>query len=313
MKHRAWIITGVLGAALAAGLGAAQPAQPSRPDKQPETRGQPDRSDGRQEFPTDPALAKKFLERRLEETTKREEHLKALMARLEKGEKPDDVGKDLENRGGSRDSTRRGGDQDRSAQHSEHQGPRARIQPEEREHALSFLRGNSPLLGARFDALIKSDPETADRILGHMMGRIREAEKLKESNQALFRLKVREMEGGAAVVDALRAYRDAKNATPQDVMKLNQATEQLRTALARQLDVRLSLQENEIDSLTNRLADLKTDLEKKRTGKEEAIDSMVQKVKDGKDLREGRDSERPESGGARPSGRPAENSGSPQR
>jgi uncharacterized coiled-coil protein SlyX len=295
MKPGAWIITGVLGTALATGLGAAQPQQP---EKQTEKREQPDRAEGRQEFPTDPAQAKKFLERRIEETTKREEHFKALLARLEKGEKPADVGKDLEGsgRGGAHDATRRTGE---PGQRTDHQGARARIQPEDREHALAFLRENSPMLGTRFDNLVKSDPEAADRILGHMMGRIREAEKLKDSNQPLFGLKIREMEGGAAVVDALRVYRDAKNATPQDPARLGQATEQLRTALARQLDVRLSLQENEIDSLTKRLADLKADLDKKRTGKEEAINSMVQKVKDGKDLREG-DGDRRAPGSDRP-------------
>src|SRR5262249_30102424 len=114
-------------------------------------------------------------------------------------------------------------------------------------------------------------------------------------------------------VDALRTYRDAKNATPQDPAKLNQATEQLRTALARQLDVRLSMQENEIDSLTKRLAELKADLDKKRTGKTEAIESMVQKVREGKDGREGRDGERPDRGGDRPAGRPSDNAASPQR
>jgi hypothetical protein len=302
MKPFAWIITGVLGAALVAGLGPAQP----QPDKQAEK--QPDRAEGRQEFPADPAQAKKFIERRLEETTKREEHLKALLARLEKGEKPAEVGKDLEGsgRGGMRDNARRSGEQ--PGQRGDHQGPRGRIQPEEREQALAFLRENSPMLGARFDSLVKTDAEAADRILGHMMGRIREAEKLKDTNAALFALKIREMEGGAAVVDALRAYRDAKNATPQDPARLNQATEQLRTALARQLDVRLSLQENEIDALTKRLTDLKTDLDKKRTGKEEAISAMVQKVKDGKDLREGDErrglNERTEATKAPPAGSP---------
>src|SRR5215510_4606871 len=102
MKPCAWIITGVLGAALVAGLGPAQP----QPDKQAEK--QSDRGEGRQDFPADPALAKKFLERRIEETNKREEHLKSLLARLEKGEKPADVGKDLEGSGrGTRDNARR--------------------------------------------------------------------------------------------------------------------------------------------------------------------------------------------------------------
>lgn len=297
MKPTAWIITGVLGAALAAGLGAAQP-QP--PDKQADK--QPDRAESRQDFPSDPALAKKFLERRIDETSKREEHLKALLARLENGEKPADVGKDLDNGRGA--AARRTGEPDRAGQRSDRPNARARVQPEDREHALAFLRDNSPALAARFDRLAKSDPDAAERGMAHMVSRIREAEKLKETNPELFRLRVREMEGGTAVFDALRAYRDAKNATPADPAKLNQATEQLRTALASQLDIRLSLQENEIDSLTKRLADLKTDLEKKRTGKQEAIDGMLQKVKDGKDLREGDGERRP--GGERPA-RPAEN------
>jgi len=302
MKPHAWIVTGVLGAALAAGLGAAQPSQPEK-----QADKQSDRADSRQEFPSDPALAKKYLERRIEETTKREEHFKSLLARREKGEKSGDIGKDLDNGRAGRDTARRT-DQDHSAQHTDR--PRARLQPEEREQALAFMRENSPALAARFDKLIKSDPEAADRVLGHMIGRIREAEQLKGANPELFRLRIREMEGGAAVVDALRAYREAKSAAPQDLAKLNQATEQLRTALARQFEVRLNLQENEIDSLNKRLADLKADLEKKRSGKDEAIESMVLKVKEGKDLRDGERHEKPGERSA-PSTPPARASDSP--
>jgi hypothetical protein len=286
MKHAAkWTLSLALGSALAAGLAGAQPAQPA--DKpQPREQG----ADSR-EMPVEPGLAKKFLERRLEETTKREEHLKALLARLDKGESPTDVAKDLADHQGGRDAARH--DSAAGAQHNDRPA-RGKVTPEDREHILKFLHENSPELSARFDKLIKSDPEAADRVLGHMVGRVRDAEAVKESNPALFRLRVQEMEGGAAVVDAMRAFREAKNATPADATRLSQATTQLRVALARQFDLRLSLQENEIEGLTKRLTDLKTDLDKKRSTREEQIDTMLTKVKEGRDQREPRDGPRPD-------------------
>ncbi len=273
----------VLGPVLLLAMAGAQP-QPGQPeDRPPPQQGQ--------DLPTDPAQAKKFLERRLEETNKREEHFKALLARLEKGESPADVGKDLDQ---GRRETRRA-DPDRPDQmtagqrtpRADRPAPKGKLTPEDRDHALKFLHDNSPELSARFDKLIKSDPDSADRILGHMMPRIREAETAKERNPGLFKLRLEEMEGGAVLVDAMRAYREAKNANPQDAAKLNQATAQLRSALARQgQDNRLSVQANEIESLTTRLSDLKTDLEKKRSARETTIDSMLAKVRDGKDARE---------------------------
>jgi hypothetical protein len=301
-----WILAAALGTAFSAGLAGAQPAgKPEAPPPQPQqTQG-----DGRQDFPADAASAKKFLERRIEETNKREEHFKALLARLENGESAAAVGKDFDgNRAAVRDAARRPddhgpGDPRPDQRRNGGQGNRARLTPEEKEHALAFLRENSPELAGRFDRLLKNDPESGERVLGHMAGRIKEAEALKAGNPALFSLRMREMEGGAAVVDALKTYRDAKNATPQDPAKLDAATEQLRTALSRQLDVRLSVQENEIESLTKRLADLKSDLEAKRSGRSAAIESMMEKVRDGKDLRErgpDRDGDRKPAEGAAP-------------
>jgi hypothetical protein len=275
----------ILTPALLTEVASAQTSQPG--DRSPAPRAEPERPDARQDaLPADPALAKRFLERRLEETTKREEHLKALLARLNTGESPADVGKDLEPARTGRDQARRSADQEQHAPRPERQGQRAKLSSEERDHALKFLHDNSEILGARFDRLMKSDPETAERVLAHMAPRIREAETLKEINPTLFKLRVEEMEGGAVLVDAIRAFREAKNASPQDPARLNQATEQLRSALAHQLDNRLSVQSNEIDSLTKRLAELKADLDKKRADREAAIDGMLAKVKDGKDVRE---------------------------
>jgi len=220
-----------------------------------------------------------------------------LLARIEKGETPADVGKDLDHQGG-RDAARRSDQSsDPRGQHNERPA-RGKLQPEDRDHILKFLHDNSPELSARFDKLIKNEPETADRVLSHMAGRVRDAEQVKETNPGLFKLRIQEMEGGAAVVDAMRAFREAKTAAPADTARLNQASQQLRVALARQFDLRLSLQENEIEGLTKRLSDLKTDLEKKRSTREETIDSMLSKVKDGKDQREGE----PRREGPRPDG-----------
>jgi hypothetical protein len=274
-------------AGLMAGTALAQPSV--SPGVQPD-HSQPDaRPENRQELPSDPAAAKKLIERRLDETVKHEERLRAALKDLEQGKAPADVLKEFEPhaRDAVRD-TRRPGDIDNRARTDRGPDRQARkITPEERAHALKFLHDASPVLGARFDDIIKKDPEYADRALGHMMGRIREAETAKErGNEWLYKLRVEEMEGGAAVIDAMRAFRAANSANPQDAAKLNAATEQLRAALSRQLDNRLSLQTNEIDSLTKRLADLKADLEKKSANRAATIDTMVAKVREGKDLRE---------------------------
>src|SRR5437016_1551915 len=135
MKAR-WIILGSLFLAGTAWAQSTTANQPRERAEQPEAR---------QEFPADAGLAKKFLEHRLEEASKREEHLRSLLNRLDKGEAAADIGKEYE--GAGRQAARRAGEPEHADQRrpvgEQHQNGRPRLTPEEREHALAFLRENS--------------------------------------------------------------------------------------------------------------------------------------------------------------------------
>jgi hypothetical protein len=124
----------------------------------------------------------------------------------------------------------------------------------------------------------KTNPEGSERGMMRLIPRIEDAEAVRKSDPKLFGLRVREIEGQIKVVEAIRADREAKES--KDSSRIEQTTDALRSALTFQMDTRLELQEHEIEGLTKRLDELKTDVQKKRSNREAAIDDMLKRVRE---------------------------------
>jgi hypothetical protein len=171
--------------------------------------------------------------------------------------------------------------------------------PEDREKMLEQLRQNAPELAARLEAMNRAEPAMAQRFGGKLFPRVREALAIREERPELFKLKIREITNAAVVFDSVRQFRDAsrgKGGTP-DAAKVEECETALRTALAEQYDIRREILTIEVNDLSRHLEKMRADLERHQGDKDKNVQELLQKVKEGKDLRE---LSAPQGGGPRP-------------
>lgn len=296
-------------------------AQPGGPPPPPGPRG------GDAAAVLDPAMVRERLQRRLEDIRRFESRLEGLLARLDAGESPADVLRDLAPLDGMREGGRRGPREPRSPERpearpgdrggdfppvpgrpegrGERDGPRERqgppdqlasipddrpLTPEERERVMAFLRETMPSMAERFLSLTASDPEAADRMLSRMLPRLREASRLREEDPELFTLKGDELRTGVEVIGAARALRASQNApagTERDAA-IASARAALREAVTRQIDARLRVQEHELAVLMRRVESLQADLLRRQAGRDAAIAETLERVERGPGARDGR-------------------------
>ena len=160
------------------------------------------------------------------------------------------------------------------------------VTPEEREAAIAALREHAPELAKRFDAMMQRDPKMAQRFGGKLIPRVREALRVREADPDLFKLKFRELTNAAVIFDAVRAYRDSHRDGAGDQAAAARSETDLRAALTEQYDLRRALLSHEVDDLSKRLEQMRADLAKNEQDKTATVDSLMQRVKEGKDLRE---------------------------
>lgn len=160
--------------------------------------------------------------------------------------------------------------------------------PEDREKMLEQLRQNAPELAARLEAMNRAEPAMAQRFGGKLFPRVREALAIREERPELFKLKIREITNAAVVFDSVRQFRDAsrgKGGAP-DAAKVEECETALRTALAEQYDIRREILTIEVNDLSRHLEKMRADLERHQGDKDKNVQELLQKVKEGKDLRE---------------------------
>ncbi|CAG1009554.1 hypothetical protein PHYC_03717 [Phycisphaerales bacterium] len=265
----------------------------------------------------DPEALKARLERRLAENQRMETVIKQAIEKLDKGEPLGDLLRDLEPAGrfgrgeqGNRPEGGRRPDFDpegprgpRERGDGEGFGPMQAGQPlpeGERERVMEFLRGNLPLIAEKFAKLQDVDPDGADRMLARLVPRLREAQRVRKSDPVLANLRLEELKAGISVIEAVRDVRRAQDlpaGAEGKESKLAEATRELREKLVAQSETRMQLQEHEIESLTERIENLRKELEQKKAHRDGAVDEMLQKIVEN---REGPPGERPEPGRKRP-------------
>jgi len=266
------------------------PQQPQQPGTQ--------RPEPRREVPEDPAEATRLLNRTLQDLDERRERVREAIQKIQQGTPVREAlrGVDLRPERGPRPEhgpggpggpngeprIRMGGDPGGLAEALGDRSTGRRLEhpptPEQKAHAMAFMREHLPDIATRMQEYEKTEPERAERALMRIIPRVLEAEGVRKSDPKLFMLRVREIDGQAKVVEAIRVDREARES--KDPARIEQATAELRAALSTQFDTRLELQEHEIESLTRRLEELKNDVQKKRSTRNGAIDEMAKRVRE---------------------------------
>lgn len=242
-----------------------------------------------------------FLRRRLSDLKERQAALEAAMDRVERGEDPAKVREEFEPR---RLARREGGgrltggpdpmDDDREHSRPDPErsgfnkpgggGPRGGpdktgpLSPEDRERALQFLRDHLPKVGARLTEMAKSSPKLADQMLGRFSVKIPEL-RAAQHDQELFELKVREVEGGLRIMEAMRAYRDAITRKAPDV---ESKRSELREAFTNQYDTQLAIQKRDADRLARRIEALREEIQERQADRDATIERQLDEVASGR-------------------------------
>ncbi len=248
-------------------------AQP-RPDERPPRPA--DRA------PDDPEETARLLERRIDDSQKRQERMREAIRKIREGVPVREAMKDVDPRPDNWPDSRfdrlpPGKGDARSFSERERERHRQPTTPEQRAHAKAFLRAHLPSIADRFDAVEKSDPKAVEGGYSRLVPRVADAEALIERDPELFRLKLAEIEGTINIVEAIRAFREADAA--QDPARITQARAVLREALARQMDTRNELQAREINALAKQLDALKSDLEQRRTNRDANLDAAIERIR----------------------------------
>ncbi|QOJ00450.1 MAG: hypothetical protein HRU70_08090 [Phycisphaeraceae bacterium] len=202
------------------------------------------------------------LERRAEQIEREREALAALRQRLDRGEEPDAIVRDMGRSTGGPPFREEWRDRPQPGQPG----------PEDRRRLTEFLREHAPDLHQRIERLNTTQPPITERLLARMGPRPTELVQLKESNPALYALKLRELDNAVAIVEQARALGQAWAAGTQDGPDATQARRLLRQAIEKQVDVRSEIQALDIAELEKRLADLREEFRLRRQDRASAIE-----------------------------------------
>jgi hypothetical protein len=164
--------------------------------------------------------------------------------------------------------------------------PGAPLAAQDRERIHAFLAEHMPEFAKRVDSVREVDPQAADRMILRLAPKIREALGFMKRDPEMFRLRLDEMKGGIDVLEAVRDYRaaiskPADSAGREEAVK--RATERLRGVLGAQFDLRTRVMQRDIEVLAKRLEEMRADLEKRRGGRDAAIEEMLGKMGDAKE------------------------------
>lgn len=275
-------------------------AQPSPADQPPPRR---ERADDAPPHEANPERARAWVEQMLKETRSRESRLQEAMNRLNKGEAPEQILRDmsedrplqrLRDQGGRAEGDRPGrpradGHQDPDKGPAGREGgPRSggkggrqgeRLTPEAKGEIQEFVKQNMPVLARRLE-LSKVESDERDRVLERLAPRILDAMAARRRDPDLFESRALEIQAGLDVFDAVKAYRDAArdDGAADHAAKIEVATTQLRAALASGLEARDKVRAREIDLLAKRVEKMRRELEKQESDRDRKIDEELKRI-----------------------------------
>jgi hypothetical protein len=274
------------------------PESPDRPGKDDVRMGSMDRDSIRQR-----------LERRIKESERIQERLKAAIEKLDSGAP---IGQVIREIGGPgrlggfggeeirQGEPRLGGPEGQGSKPRAEEGGERRLSAEDRQRVADFLKERLPEVDSRIEKLRSIDPQAADRLLETLAPKLREAYFTLRRDPEAFDLVKREMEAGLASFDASMNLRMTLGEPGKDPAKVQAARDALRKALEDHFDARLAVQKRRVEALEKELSEMRSRIDDTTTRREEFIDgkmkateaNIAERLKDGPPDRDGAKPER---------------------
>jgi hypothetical protein len=229
---------------------------------------------------------KAMLQRRLEDLASWQKDINTAIGRLDAGEAPRAVLRDLP-MVGARFGERRGALRGRLEEPREGRAPRGDRGPEgpgddgtalddrqkDRQRLMRVLRDELPEIANGLEELRRKEPRTGERLIERMMPRLRQTVAEKPRDEELFRLRISEMRSMFVLMRAARAARLANEAAQETVPDAD-----LRAAVENAFDDRLAVQRREADLLERRVRDLREDISAREKDKAKLVDEGVERI-----------------------------------
>lgn len=200
--------------------------------------------------------------------------LEGAIARLDAGEPPREVARDVW-WAAREDAGPRGEGRDRIAERrrpDREERPEVRLTQEEfRTLILRRLPGLSP----RIEELDRTAPDQAGALVERLGRRVHEVEAQTEDDPELRALRLRELEAGLEVFEAMRSLRasfDRGETTREEVV------EALAVKLGAHFDARLAVTRHEVERLRERLARMEGELEAMGDRRASEVDKMTERM-----------------------------------
>lgn len=266
---------GLLGCALLVAWTPAQPERRQVRQAQPET---PRERAGDQISPErirkrlDDELRR--IERDRENLARREKRVRDAMARIDAGERPGAVMREMEE--GDGEGMRPGGRLEGPPPGGEVR--RAPLSPEDRERLVRFLEAEMPDLARRMRGMADQAPGEADRMYGRLAPRVMELMELRHEDPEMAEIRVREFRASLAMVSASRELREAVRTTEEGSAERQRARRTLRAALAETFDAKNDARALEIRRLGERIAELEEELDEQRRNRDRLLDEEVERM-----------------------------------
>lgn len=156
--------------------------------------------------------------------------------------------------------------------------------PEDRERLMAAVERELPEFAARVKQLREKHPQLADRMFQRLAPRVRDALRVREHDPEMFTLRIAEIKSGLNVLEAMHALRQARqtgDASPDAASKRADMEKQLREAVGTAFDARLKIDEHEANRLSERVNDIRAEIEKKRAEREKAVDEIMSRAAKG--------------------------------
>lgn len=257
--RKAWGVLGIVIVAAAAAAGLQPEGERAKIRERMQERGgerMAERGPGSR-LPKDREEAKAAVKRQLAELDRRRERLAKIAERLEKGEDPSAVEKDMPDPSGQ---TRGQG-----------------FNPDSRREVLRIVREARPELATRLEEMAKTHP-IGDAVIWRMGPSPGDLTKAKNEDPALFELRLDELDAGMAVVIHGRSFAELKINGKSDAPEGEEVRQRFRKAVAVIYDIRQKIQERDIEALARRVERLRAEFAQRADKRDEAIGKLADEI-----------------------------------
>lgn len=275
-QRGSWLIAAATGGMVAVGMmvlsGLAQPGrgegEPGRPGR---GRVEQPAGPGADRGPMNAADVRARMQRRLDEVRVAERRLEETIERLDAGEDPERVVREMYVPGLARPP-------EGAVPGGPGPEPRGPLDPQEREAMMARLREVMPRVAEWVVELERDDPRVMEAVHGRLLAQVREIDRIRERDPQGARIRTAEIVATMNVMRTTRAYRMAARQSGADSRVAAHAAEGLRSALAEQFDAKLAANRHEIESLGQRLDALRADVAAQVEGRDRLIDDAWNRI-----------------------------------